>query len=359
MKITFLAPILSPSGGCRVIAIYTAKLIELGHEVTVVARAPHKKSLARGLIDKTRGVKPLSPDRKRFFDKLTDHVQEFHRDGPPLPEDLPDADVLIATWWRTAFEANTMPPEKGKKAYFVQGHEVFPSLPWDISGGSYYLPLQKITISRHLRDVMANTYGDKDVPVVENSVDLEQFFAPERQRNTRPTVGLLYSPSPVKGLDVNLKALKIAQEKFPDLRVVAFGTGPLHPDFPLPSGSDYHQLPPQDKIRDLYAQCDVWLCGSRTEGFHLPLLEAMACRTPVVTTRIGGAVEAVQEGVNGYIVDIEDSQGLADGLCSVLGQTPADWEKMSKAAAARARAYSWDEAAQRFETVLQEIANRS
>ena len=69
--------------------------------------------------------------------------------------------------------------------------------------------------------------------------------------------------------------------------------------------------PPQSSLRDLYAACDVWLTASSSEGFNLPAMEAMACRTPVVATRTGWPAEAIVDGVNGACVGIDDVEALA------------------------------------------------
>lgn len=83
----------------------------------------------------------------------------------------------------------TLPPEKGRKVYFIQHHEVHSHLPLHLSAGSYHLPMKKVTISGWLVDTMADLYGDQDVVLVPNSVDLELFQAPERGRQAAPTVG--------------------------------------------------------------------------------------------------------------------------------------------------------------------------
>ncbi len=142
----------------------------------------------------------------------------------------------------------------------------------------------------------------------------------------------------------------------PGLEVVAFGMKPVDPRLPLPAGATYFQAPAQEKIREIYAMCDVWLCGSRSEGFHLPPLEAMACRTPVVSTRVGGAMDVVEDGVNGWIVDVEDSVALGDRLAQVAGLTPEAWAEMSEAAYRRARSYSWDDATDLLEAALARAA---
>lgn len=357
MKITFVLPYASVAGGVRVAAIYARKLTDLGHEVTVVSRRRRQRSAYKAWWRRLLG----QPGTKRLKGKpptsQLDFLDQRHivleHPFPIRPDEIPDADAIVATWWETAFAVAALPPSKGRKFYFIQHHEVHDHLPNHLSSGSYYLPLKKITISQWLVDTMAGLYGDRDVDLVENSVDLAQFNAPARARQPRPTVGLLYARNPFKGVDISLQAINRALARVPDLQVVAFGAHDLNDALPLPPGSVYHKAPDQDKIREIYASCDVWLCGSRAEGFHLPPSEAMACRCPVVSTRIGGAVEIVTEGVNGHIVEVEDFAALGDRLADVLSLPDAGWTAMSEAAYARAQSYSWDSATAKFEAALQ------
>jgi glycosyltransferase involved in cell wall biosynthesis len=101
------------------------------------------------------------------------------------------------------------------------------------------------------------------------------------------------------------------------------------------------------------------LCASRSEGFGLPLLEAMACRTPVVSTRVGGATDLIEEGREGYVVDVEDSEGLARRLVQVLSLDEPAWRVMSDAAFATATGYTWDDATDLFEAGLFEAMARN
>jgi glycosyltransferase involved in cell wall biosynthesis len=260
--------------------------------------------------------------------------------------------VVIATWWETAFMVMCYPPEKGRKFYFIQHHEVHDHLPRHLSAGSYFLPLKKITISSWLVETMRDVYGDDDVEMIHNSVDCDLFSAPPRGRQTRPTVGLLYTSNPFKGMDIALRAIEIAKKRHPDLRVVTFGKRKPSEHLPLPEGTLFRSSPPQHEIRDLYASCDVWLCGSRAEGFHLPPLEAMACRCPVVSTRVGGPRDIVENGKNGFLVDVEDAEALGKRLNQVLSFSEADWLAMSDAALQTARGYTWQDATDLFERAL-------
>jgi glycosyltransferase involved in cell wall biosynthesis len=281
--------------------------------------------------------------------RLCDHA------GPVNDSDVPDADVVIATWWETAFAVASLSPQKGRKVYFVQGHEVFDHLPQHLSAGSYYLPLRKITISSWLRDTMAARYGDRDVALVPNGVDTGLFHAPPRGRQTVPTVGLMYSTTAFKGVDVALAAIARLRQTHPDVQIVAFGThAPTHA-LPLPPGSRFFLRPDQDRLRDVYAMCDVFLAASRSEGFGLPLLEAMACRCPVVATRTGAALDLIEPDANGYLADVEDAGALAEGLKRVLSLSPADWRQMSDAAHATAARHSWDQSASMLEAAIRAI----
>lgn len=361
MKITFVLPSLGISGGLRVAAIYAEKFLELGHDVAFLAQAKPTPSRKRQLYQNLKALLELEPrwewgDQKidlTLVNSLRDQVILISDPLPLKPDAVPDADIIIATWWETAFAVSELPPEKGRKIYFVQHHEVHKHLPHHMSHGSYYLPLKKVVIAQWLRDVMSERYGDHDTYMVHNSVDTEQFYAPERGRQAVPTVGILYSNNPFKGVDVSLAAIDHVRKIIPDLKVVAYSTRPEHADLPLPPGAEFHLKPRQDKLRDIYASCDVWLCGSRAEGFHLPIQEAMACRCPVVSTRVGGAVESIEEGVNGYLVDVEDSQALAERLIDVLKASDDRWKSMSDAALRRVQSYTWDDAAQDFLAVLE------
>jgi glycosyltransferase involved in cell wall biosynthesis len=193
------------------------------------------------------------------------------------------------------------------------------------------------------------------VHLVPNSVDTRQFEAPPRGKQARPTVGILYATIPAKGIDVAVAALERVRRHFSNLRVISFGAERVSAQQPLPEWIEFHYRPTQEEITRLYASCDVWLCASRREGFHLPALEAMACRTPVVSTRMGGPADFVEDGVNGFLVEVEDAARLAERLLAILGLGEAQWRRLSDAALATARRYTWDDAIARLERALEEI----
>jgi len=284
-------------------------------------------------------------------------IVESHR--PITDKDVPDADVVIASWWEMAEWVANLSEIKGAKVYFIQGHAAeFDHLPKERVKATYSLPMYKITISKWLVDLHKTRYGNADIAFIPNSVDTEQFNAPPRNKQTTPTIGMLYSTLPLKGCDISFKAFYMVAQKFPELCLVAFGTEKPSSQLPLPLNTVYTQSPAQKTIKDIYARCDVWLCGSWSEGFHLPPLEAMACYCPVVSTQVGGSIDIIEEGINGYLAPLGDSEELANHLIHILSLSNEKWRAMSDAAHVTATQYTWDDATERLEQALYTAVKR-
>jgi glycosyltransferase involved in cell wall biosynthesis len=360
MKINFILTNASMSGGTRVIVTQARELMARGHEVRAFSMPPKPPGFRKTVASLARGkgwpkVWGLEPS---FFDGSGVPHTILPKFRPIVDRDLPDADVVVATWWETAEWVSRLAPSKGAKAFFIQHYETWGGDPKRVDA-AWRLPLHKIVISKWLAELARDKFGDADVSHVPNSVDMKLFHAPPRGRQKHPTVGLLYNTLWFKGCSVALKALAIAKRQIPDLHLIAFGQDPPRDSHPLPQGAQYLTRPSQESIRDIYAQCDVWLCGSRAEGFHLPPLEAMACRCPVVSTRVGGPLDTIEEGKNGFLVNVEDIESLADRLVQVLKLSDPQWQAMSDAAYATACRYSWQDAAGLMEKGLQTAIDRS
>lgn len=66
-------------------------------------------------------------------------------------------------------------------------------------------------------------------------------------------------------------------------------------------------------------------------------------------------MDIVEEGVNGFLVDVENSVGLAERLIKVLTLCEAEWKQMSDAAHATAVRYTWDDATDLLESALHDV----
>jgi glycosyltransferase involved in cell wall biosynthesis len=360
MKINFILTNASMSGGTRVIVAQARELMARGHEVQAFSTPPPPpgfKKTVRTLIRHRRLPRTYKLGASFFDGSGVPHtvIPKFR---PITNRDLPDADVVVATWWQTAPWVWQLARSKGAKAFFIQHYEIWSGYPKHVDA-AWRLPLHKIVISRWLKELAKDKFGDGDVSLVPNSVDMNQFNAAPRGKQQKPTVGLLYNSTWFKGCEIALKAIEIARQAIPELELVVFGQEQIRRWMPLPTGVQYLINPPQESIRDIYARCDVWLCGSRSEGFHLPPLEAMACRCPVVSSKVGGPMDIIDEGKNGFLVDTENPETLADRLVKVLKLSDQQWRVMSDAAYATACRYTWQDAAALMEAALQTAIERS
>src|ERR1700733_11086086 len=158
-------------GGTRVVALYAHALMKRGHDVCLISlprpRLPLKKKL-KSWLKGTGWPLSQSHDASHLDElKLNHRILEVWR--PVTDDDVPDADIVIATWWETAEWVNNLDRVKGAKVYFIQGHEVFPYLPVR-SRETYRLPMHKVVVAQWLKQVMISEYGDHVVDVVPTSV---------------------------------------------------------------------------------------------------------------------------------------------------------------------------------------------
>ena len=126
----------------------------------------------------------------------------------------------------------------------------------------------------------------------------------------------------------------------------------------MPAGSEFRKQPPQDVLKEIYGKCDAWLFSSRSEGFGLPLLEAMACRTPVIATPAGAAPDLCAGG-GGILVPRDDPAAMARAIERIAAMPDGAWRELSAKAHQTASQYSWDDATIRFEAALRQAVERT
>lgn len=79
---------------------------------------------------------------------------------------------------------------------------------------------------------------------------------------------------------------------------------------------------PQERLRDWYVAADATVLPSYYESFGMVALEAMACGSPVVASRVGGLQTTVRDRITGVLVRDHDPVSLADALEDVLDDGP-------------------------------------
>ncbi|MDQ1902465.1 glycosyltransferase family 4 protein [Paracoccus sp. WLY502] len=351
MRITFALPELSNlAGGLRVVAQYTRHLLDQGHSVSFAVRRPRytpsRKRQILNIMGLGRPTPPLEAERGHFagIDVPVIHLDESRW---VRSQDIPDADAIISTWWTTAEWANRLPPSKGRHIHFIQDYEDFyPEFSKRVRA-VYRQRNHKIVVAPWLHKKILSEFGH-DSRVVMNGVDMGHFGAPKRDRRELPTVGFMYARHPRKNCGMALQIIRLLRNARPDLHFRAFGVDelPAH----SPDCISFERNPTQDRIAQIYRSCDLWLFVSRSEGFGLPLLEAMASRTPVVATPAGAAPDLI-DGGNGVIASF-DAEAFAQSALDFLSRTPEAWKAASEAAFQTAQGRDLPQAAQNFEAAV-------
>ena len=128
-------------------------------------------------------------------------------------------------------------------------------------------------------------------------------------------------PKMIKGPDVFIKAVKNLAETIPNIYVLLSGPsrGYIKKElkrYNIPFKHVFLKHYPD--IKNLYYALDVYLVTSRVEGGPKAILESMACGVPLITTRVGQAIDLVKHKENAWMVDVEDVRGIVHWTQYVL-----------------------------------------
>lgn len=169
-----------------------------------------------------------------------------------------------------------------------------------------------------------------------------------------PIAAVVGRIQPLKGIDLAIEAIG----RIPEARLLVVG-GPSGErgtaevdrlaalaDEVAPGRVEF--LPPMghDDVAGLYRAVDVVVVPSRSESFGLVAVEAQACGTPVVASRVGGLAFAVADGQSGVLVDGEDVSDWVKPLSSILGE-PGVRRRLSSGAVVHSSRFSWNATAAR------------
>jgi D-inositol-3-phosphate glycosyltransferase len=200
------------------------------------------------------------------------------------------------------------------------------------------------------------------IAVVPCGVDLD-FFRPIPQAEARDELGLPVTRcvilfvgriEPLKGIDTLLRAIALLAPEMPcwrdELSVIIIGGAPgagaeqvsaelerlerLRAELGIEDLVTFLGAKDQDRLVYYYSAAEMVVMPSHYESFGMVALEAMACGTPVVASKVGGLAFSVQDGQTGYLVPDGDAEALAakirlllkdDSLREELGRQAAEW----------------------------------
>lgn len=175
-----------------------------------------------------------------------------------------------------------------------------------------------------------------------------------------PVLGVVCELRAQKALEVLFEAAAILLSEFPTLKVLVAGDGPERARLEEAS----QRLGVEDAVlllgirRDVpavLAAVDVAVLCSDYEGSPLSVMEYMAAGKPVVSTRVGGVPELVEEGVHGLLVEPRDPAALAEAVARLL-RDPALAKRLGAQGRERQqREFSLEAMVRRIEDLYEEL----
>ncbi|AWT46717.1 MULTISPECIES: glycogen synthase [Streptomyces] len=279
--------------------------------------------------------------------------------------------------------------------HVMTAHSLEPLRPWKAEqlGGGYDLSSWAertaieaadavIAVSGAMRDDILGCYPALDpdrVHIVHNGIDTG-LYRPDHGTEAlarigvdpgRPYVLFVGRITRQKGVDHLLRAVRGID---PAAQVVLCAGAPDTPEIDREFRELFEELSrvrdgvfwiprmlPRPEVIQLLTHAAVFVCPSVYEPLGIVNLEAMACGTPVVASRVGGIPEVVDDGRTGVLVPLDDDfeAGLARALDAVIGD-PQTARRMGEAGRERAvEEFGWDAVARRTVRLYEEILKQA
>lgn len=164
----------------------------------------------------------------------------------------------------------------------------------------------------------------------------------------RSTIGVVSRLEPIKGMDLVVPAFAEVLKQYPDVRLLVVGDGSQRATMEQQAAElactgriTWVGRQPQEVLAQWYGQMDIVLMPSRSEGFGLTAIEAMANGCVMVASNVGGLPEVVRDGVCGLLHRTEDVRDMAAKVCALLDDNEL-YERLRCQSLIEVEQYSFD-----------------
>ncbi len=290
MKILFesIGVGLVQNGGSYTIVKSVNTLVKLGHEVTIIDSMKNQHT---------------------WIELIGNHLI------PRLESDIPSADVVIATWFKSVSPMMKLPSRCGKKYHWIRGWET-----WQMSEKkivSYVLnpPSVKLVNSIGLQQKLLE-FGIQSY-IVRPGNDINDIYIMKMKKKKLILGGLYNVRHKTKRSQWIFQTVKFIRETCnKKICLWMFGS---HPDPKNPIINKYFQEPNIEEKNFLYNNVSLWLSPSSLEGLHIVPQEAMLAGCPVITTdtKLGGTRDYIINLKTGLIVH-DDLDSFKKGVKSII-----------------------------------------
>jgi len=324
-------PVLSlETGGTRFIYQIANELVDKGHNVEIVL--PEKAVVAWPLRTQITRVKELTPNT------------------------IPPADFLLPNFYPTVFPA--WESKKGRVVRLSLGYEPLWVKETEKALASYLIDAPIISLSQWHRQLILQGTG-RNSTVIPGGVDSTVFRPfPKKSLSTgRLTLAYILRSKEHgytwKGSEDFWEACQQLAQLVPNFNIQVVAPEGANYQAPLPY--EIVKATSDSEMAKFYAQADIFVSTSYFESFSMPLLEAMACGTAVVTTDNGGNRDYTKDGENCLLVPPSDIKQLTLALAHLLTQEKERYQ-LAQTGLHFAQSWTWRHSADKLEAFLYQLA---
>ena len=206
-----------------------------------------------------------------------------------------------------------------------------------------YRNIDIIACGKTVKESFANNYGisEKQITVINNAIkkNTDEIVRVDEINNLPDNckkIGYIGRLSAEKGIDILIETISLVVKDRKDVYFIVAGTGDLEESFLKKiheEGLDNRVvfLGYRNDAQNIIKQIDATILTSYTEGLPLTPIESFAHGKPIIATNAGGTSEIVEDGDNGYLVQIGDSRALANKILDIFDNQDK-YEQISKSA---------------------------
>lgn len=312
-KITFFIATLCSGGAERVISILSNELVNRGYEVEIlmyfnepVFYPINDRVEVLSVIDQTKSKSLLRNIiwLRSHFRKNTSVVVSFLAKFNMV--------ALVSTLFSgiPVIISERTDPRRGSWIYRF------------IRDALYHISKHIIVQSESGKDYFSEHLKSK-ITVIYNPIDVKDYAGKALQTPKEKIIVSVGRLIPVKNQKMMIYAFSEIIHQFPDYKLIIYGEGESRGDLEelikKLGLEDRVFLPGNEKnIFDKLISAELFILSSEFEGMPNALLEAMCVGLPVISTKVSGAVDVIEYGVNGILVEKNDAAQLANAIASIL-----------------------------------------
>lgn len=341
-------PARKPGGGHKILYQYANCLAKRGHRVNLIHPIKLKYMAYKHPWVVRWGMHHLLNSQQPNWFQFERGVESILVNSID-EQTVPDGDILVASYWATAYAVDSLSEKKGEKYYFIQNYEI-----WDghkeLVHQSYHLPLKKLVIANWLKEKLESFSADVTAHIP-NAIDQKEFYLerPIDKRDPKSII-MLYSEVSIKGSAAALKVLQRLKEQIPELQCTLFGVTSAPAN--LPDWFQYISQPSRKELREAYNNAAIYLCSSSLEGWPLPPAESMTCGCALVGYDIGGLRDYAFHERSALLSPLGDEEDLLNNLKRLL-ENSDDRINLADKGLETILHFSWESSTNQMETIFQ------